>query len=303
MPYVSCEGQVLENNLCRNCNRSSGLVYNLSQRFCLQISTYIHLQTSGLADLLLFVAKPSMEITQESEFLQSSFRTYQWREALLLSLARLTQGYNLKDFEEIRKETHVSKYPSTSGSTVLPLKFLTWISERKMVPMINKPHSFFFLCSEDNFRSACFDWIFWSFSNTQEMLVSAGFFAHTGAQAILKFGPGDCKNVYSSICRLSEETWSKWPISPETKDLLKFSAGLRADRKRWKTLAYQNRNRNRNQLAPGCLICGSLEASQRCIQNVIVYESDLNNTLENKLIIPTTNDVIELVSPKISTLI
>lgn len=106
--------------------------------------------------------------------MQSSFRKYQWREALSLSLAKLTEGLVLKPCDIILEEIEIlvdSKLQS-EGSRITPQQLLTLISNNNLIPMAVKPHSIFFLCSEQNFKAACFDWLLSSVTQTKEVKVS-----------------------------------------------------------------------------------------------------------------------------------
>jgi hypothetical protein len=240
-----------------------------------------------------------MEISRTSDFLPGSFRKYQWRETLTSCLAELTEGFHPKDPEEILREMErltVSSVPSVPASPVQPRKFLGLISDRNMVPIGTKPHSIFFLCSEQNFVSACFDWLTWCINSTREIKVGAFIIRSMRHSSSPKFAPGDCKKMYSAICRLTEETWSKWNLSPEMQVILGLSKTLRDDRKRWKTEAHGNRNRGRSpdeqSLRWECRNCAHLERSQRCVRDVLVRESGLSSVLEHKVIIPEETNVI-----------
>lgn len=231
-----------------------------------------------------------MEIAKMSEFLQDSFRKYQWREALLSCLIGLTEGFFPKEPGDILREIELATVPSVASSHIPLRTFLEQISGRNLIPMGTQPHSIFFLCSEQNFLSACFDWLIWSISSTREMEVGTLFVSYIACSSCLKLAPSDAKKIYSGICRLTEQTWSKWNLSSELKDILSLSKMLREDRKRWKTQAHRNRNRN----GPGqeCRNCEHLEDSQKCIRKVPVRESGLSSMLETKLIIPEATDAI-----------
>ena len=135
----------------------------------------ISVQRSGLAKMILSIAKQSMEIHNRSAFLQNSFRKYQWRESLLLSLATLTEGFSMKDSKLILKEMEELSSQNRGGRRIDPQKFLKLISDRNLIPMAVKPHSIFFLSSEDNFIAACFDWLLWSIKETREIDVRIPF--------------------------------------------------------------------------------------------------------------------------------
>lgn len=98
--------------------------------------------------------------------------------------------------------------------------------------------------------------------------------------------------MYSAICRLSEDSWLKWNLSLELKDILKFSKTLRDNRKAWKVEAHRNRNRTRNPVVQECRTCADLDNSQKCIQYLPVQESNLTDVLKNKLIVPEEHHAI-----------
>lgn len=129
-------------------------------------------QRLGLAKTILSIAKQWIDLTKHSDFLQSSFRKYQWREALLFCLAKLTEGFVLKDPELILKEREELTRQSTHTSRIDPRRFLRLISDNDMIPMTSKPHSIFFLSSEQNFVASSFDWIMLSIAETGKMKVS-----------------------------------------------------------------------------------------------------------------------------------
>lgn len=115
-----------------------------------------------------------MKIGNRSTFLQGSFRKYQWREALLLCLARLTEGFIHQPteviMEQMRQMTDVKE--ETQAPEMSPQDFLRLMSDENAVPFALTPHSIFFLCSEQNFIAACFDWIFSSLSERSKLRVS-----------------------------------------------------------------------------------------------------------------------------------
>ena len=127
---------------------------------------------SGLAKTILMIAKESIKINDHSAFLQTSFRKYQWRESLLLCLATLTTGFDMKDSKIILTEMEELCRQPCRTSRINPRKLVQLISDRNMIPMAVKPHSIFFLSSEDNFIAACFDWLLLSIEETKEMDVS-----------------------------------------------------------------------------------------------------------------------------------
>lgn len=131
-------------------------------------------QSSGLARTILRVGKEWMKIANRSEFMQSSFRKYQWREALLLCLAKFSEGLVLRSSEMILDEMKELAEPMghAEGSRITAREFLTVLSNRHLIPMAIKPHSIFFLCSEQNFISACFDWLLPAVAETREVTVS-----------------------------------------------------------------------------------------------------------------------------------
>ncbi|KAG8215291.1 hypothetical protein J3R82DRAFT_8860 [Butyriboletus roseoflavus] len=241
------------------------------------LQPFIH--TSGLAKMILWVSKQSMDFNHHSEFMQSSFRKYQWRESLLLSLANLSQGFSMKDTKTILKEMEelINQTTRTSQMRINPRKLLELISDRNMIPMAVKPHSIFFLSSEDNFIAACFDWLIWSVEQTKDM--------------------DDVKRMYSAICRLDENVWSTWNLSPTIKDILSLSKMLRNARKNWKVKAHRNRNRNRDPSNGECKTCMHLDDSHKCIQYLQVQESGLDYVLKNHMIIPEEGDAM---NPKMS---
>lgn len=239
-----------------------------------------------------------MEISRTSDFLPGSFRKYQWRETLLSCLMGLTKGFFPKHPEEILSERKKLTVPGDPESHIKPQKFLELISGRNMIPIGSKPHSIFFLCSEQNFFSACFDWLIWCINSTHEIKVGAFIACSIRHLSSPKFGPGDCKNMFRAICRLTEEAWTRWNLSPEMMAILGLSKTLRDGRKSWKTEAHGNRNRNRNRNLEGagrsweCRNCAHLEPSQRCIRDILVCESGLSSILEDKVIIAEETDVI-----------
>lgn len=110
--------------------------------------------------------------------MQDSFRKHQWRETLLLSLATLTQGFKLSTTKEIldEMETQMESAEQTEKSWITMAKeLLAHISDRNLIPITIKPHSIFFLCSEQNFVGACFDWILPSTSESNAFKVSFDF--------------------------------------------------------------------------------------------------------------------------------
>ena len=109
--------------------------------------------------------------------MQTSFRKYQWRESLLLSLAKLTKGLTLKSTKVIQEEMKelTEGMGQTEGLHITARQLLTIMSDRNIVPMAVKPHSIFFLCSEQNFVSACFDWLLDSVTEARETRVSMSF--------------------------------------------------------------------------------------------------------------------------------
>ncbi|KAF8414636.1 hypothetical protein L210DRAFT_989912 [Boletus edulis BED1] len=228
------------------------------------------------------VGKEWMEIAKQSEFMQGSFRRHQWREALLICLTQLTQGFVPKPTDTILEEMKelTAGTTQTRGSPVSAKQLLRLMSDRNMVPMAVKPHSIFFLTSEQNFVAACFDWIISSVSETREM----------------KLEPGDITRLYRSICRLKEDDWSRWDLSPNMRDILKLSRKLREDRRDWKAEAHGNRNRNRNPeenpVAPECQKCVHMDHKERCIQVHKVHEVTSNNALQTKMVIPDEDDVL-----------
>lgn len=116
-----------------------------------------------------------MGIANQSDLLKTSFRKYQWREALLWCLVNLTADFIPKDPVDIRREMDDLTLSTTGISPMEPLRLLALISDRNLIPISNKPHSVFFLSSEQNFLSACFDWLFWSVSNAQYIDVSPSY--------------------------------------------------------------------------------------------------------------------------------
>ncbi|KAG6369197.1 hypothetical protein JVT61DRAFT_15007 [Boletus reticuloceps] len=134
-----------------------------------------------------------MDIARKSYFLESSFRKYQWREALSLCLATLSRGFTPKEPADIRKEIDKLTTPNGLGSHIEPKPFLKAISDCDLVPFCIKPDSIFFLSSKQNFISACFDWLSWS-------VRSAGK---------INFQTQDAKKMYTAIGRLEKATWSK----------------------------------------------------------------------------------------------
>ncbi|KAG6370116.1 hypothetical protein JVT61DRAFT_12412 [Boletus reticuloceps] len=245
-----------------------------------------YIGSCGLAKVILIVGKEWMEIANRSEFMQGSFRRHQWREALLICLTQLTQGFVPKPTDTILKEIRelTDATTQTQGSQVSAKRLLLLMSERKMVPMAVKPHSIFFLCSEQNFVAACFDWIISSVSETREIKLEAG----------------DITRMYRSICRLTEDNWSSWDLSPEMRVILKLSRRLREDRKAWKAEAHRSRNRNRNPEgnpeAPECQACAHMDVKDKCVQYHIVREITSNNAVQKKLVIPDEDDVLKPLS-------
>jgi hypothetical protein len=132
---------------------------------------YNAVQKSGLARIILTIAKQTMELDDNSDFLQTSCRKYQWRESLLLCLARLTEGFVIKETGLILEEMNDQRTQPTGRAWPNAQKLLQLISDRNMIPMNIKPHSIFFLCSEENFVAACMDWLLFSINNTKEMKV------------------------------------------------------------------------------------------------------------------------------------
>lgn len=97
--------------------------------------------------------------------------------------------------------------------------------------------------------------------------------------------------MYTAICRLEEDAWSKSTFSEELKDILRLSRSLREDRKLWKASSHRNRNRNQNPSDKKCEVCRDLQDSEKCVRYVSVHENDTKD-LENKLIIPESDYAI-----------
>ena len=95
--------------------------------------------------MVLRIMKDWIKIGNQSEFMQSSFRKYQWREALLLGLATLSKGLALKNSNMILKEMDELCNPKdrTGVPHMNPQKLPTLISNRNMIPMAMKPHAIF----------------------------------------------------------------------------------------------------------------------------------------------------------------
>ncbi|KAG6374923.1 hypothetical protein JVT61DRAFT_3666 [Boletus reticuloceps] len=249
---------------------SSSLLFSVS--FGSSALTCMDIQKSGFAKMILRVAKELMEIDSHSAFLQSSFRKYQWRESLLLSLAKLTLGFSMKDSQLILTEIDELTSQTTGTSQVNPWKLLELISEWNIIPMAVKPHSIFFLSSEDNFIAACFYWLLGAINKTKEM----------------DFKPRDLKRIYTAICRLDENAWLNWKISSLGKDILSLSKMLWDDHKKWMLQAHQNQDFIDGQ----CHTCMHLNDSQKCIQYVHVQENGLQHSMKNHLVIPEEGDTI-----------
>ena len=102
--------------------------------------------------------------------------------------------------------------------------------------------------------------------------------------------------MYRSLCRLTEENWERWKISEDLKIILSASRKFREERKVWKSKAHQNRNWNRNPEEnpdnPSCQACAHLDDGEKCVQYRTVHESDLVNSIRDKLVIPEENDVL-----------
>lgn len=173
-------------------------------------------------------------------------------------------------------------------------KLLHVISEQNLIPMAVKPHSIFFLSSEQNFVAASFDWLLYSVAKTKEMTVSTCFSCSLLLAHIIlpKFESKDVKKAYQGICRLTDESWAGWKLSPTVKEILTLSKTLRNDRKVWKAQGHQNKNRDRDPSDHECQACRNLSESHKCIQRVLVNESRLKHDVEEKLIIPEQQGAI-----------
>ncbi|KAH7916978.1 hypothetical protein BV22DRAFT_1052778 [Leucogyrophana mollusca] len=186
------------------------------------------LKKYGLASLILTITTPSMESAKTSELQAQSFRTYQWREALLLCLGKLTEGFAPEEIDQIlagQKEcmegddVDVNPPSNRAFRRSKVRRLLELISEQGMVPMASKPHAIFFLCSLQNFQAACFDWLMWSVAHSRGI-------------------------------DLTEQDWAKYNLSPELRNILLLSKALRKKRNFWKSEAYLNRNCDRTCQSP-----------------------------------------------------
>jgi hypothetical protein len=141
-------------------------------------------QMHNLAPIILWIARPSTAVADGSELMQHSFRKYQWQASLSLCLAKLTDGFVLRDIDFVLRKQKELMAEATETSRIKAGPLLRCISERKMIPMTTKPHAIFFLSSEQNFVAACFDWLLWSVSKTGDMEVSRGEWGFFGALKI-----------------------------------------------------------------------------------------------------------------------
>lgn len=112
-----------------------------------------------------------------------------------------------------------------------------------------------------------------------------------------KFEARDIKRVYRSICRLDEESWSKWNISPNMRVILSLSRKLREGRHSWKSEAHRKRNRNRSPeghpRSPQCQACKLLgDDLRKCVQVYNVQETNLRDLIQHKLVLPEEKDVL-----------
>ena len=99
--------------------------------------------------------------------------------------------------------------------------------------------------------------------------------------------------VYRLICRLTEEVWSRWSISPDMKDILRLSEKLWKWQKEWLSTAHQHRNWNQNPEEgphPRCQACAHLNDAQKCIQHHHIYEG-MSQALNNKDILSEEQDM------------
>ncbi|KAF9219273.1 hypothetical protein BS17DRAFT_770121 [Gyrodon lividus] len=127
--------------------------------------------------------------------------------------------------------------------------------------MAIKPHSIYFLSSEKNFQSACFDWAIWSIEQTKEKK-------------------------------------SMWNLSEEMQEILRLSKVLWDDRKDWKAKAHHAQNRNRNHDNPdrNCHACAHLEPSERCIRYITTSKSGLTDLLNKLIITEITTYITDVVA-------
>lgn len=109
-----------------------------------------------LAKMILFITAPSMKISKSSDALAHTFPMYQWREALFLCLQNFILEVTL-----INPEAILEAQKNIQCNNMM--KFLQLISEHKIISISKKPHSTFFLSSENIFTSTCFDWLLASF--------------------------------------------------------------------------------------------------------------------------------------------
>ncbi|KAG9309251.1 hypothetical protein JVU11DRAFT_10733 [Chiua virens] len=204
-----------------------------------------------------------------SEFLTGSFRKHQWRGALLLCLAMLTQGFILKNPELIQAEmSHLMEGSKGQGQSRIPVwQFLDLISQHDMIPMAIKPHSIVFLSSEQNFVGAYQDWLF-----------------HSVSRMGMKFRSQDARKMFQAICRLTPQSWTKWDLSPEMMEFLALSKTLQDSQKAWKTEAHRNKNLN-SVPWDGCQVCKNLDGTKQCVQYLLVHGSKIKDKVEKKLII------------------
>ncbi|KAH7904079.1 hypothetical protein BJ138DRAFT_1119749 [Hygrophoropsis aurantiaca] len=216
-----------------------------------------------LASMVLRIAEPTMILAKRSKFLEDSFRKYQWREALLLALANLTEGFEMRP----------------AGDITVDRQLQMLVSAFDLVPASITPHTLFFLTSKQNFVSACFDWLMWPISGIK--------------QVDEQFRPQDIKGVYGEICRLEAVSWVDWGLSEQMQEILSLSKQLRDNRKAWKAWAHGDRNRNRDPSEHKCRLCTHLGDSDKCKQYIAVQDGNLKFALENKLIVADGDDMLK----------
>ena len=113
----------------------------------LWLMSAVHLfNNQDFVPLSLGVTKDWIMIGNHSEFMQSSFKKYQWREALLLGLAMLFQGLALMNPNIISKQMDKLSDPKdqTGVSHTNPQKLLTTDIKQKHDPnCYQAPHDIF----------------------------------------------------------------------------------------------------------------------------------------------------------------
>ena len=146
----------------------------ISGTFLWLISAVHLFSNQDFAPLSLGVPKDWIKRGNHSEFMQSSFREYHWREALLLGLAMLSQGLALMNSNIILKWMGKLSDPK-DRSHINSWKLLPLIWNINLIPIAIKPHTIFFLCSEQNFKAGCFEWHLFYIAKSKELMVSMPF--------------------------------------------------------------------------------------------------------------------------------